>query len=240
MIPTAAHGTLHRGARKRKTLMNQTNKVTAMTSLFKIFIAALLVFGAVAAQAQSQAPDALIKNISEDVLATIKSDKEIQAGNIARINALVESKILPHVDFQKMTASAVGRHWATATPDQQKKIANEFRQLLIFTYAGALSEVKNQTIRFRPMRPSQSANEAEVRSHIIQPSSEPIQLDYRLEKSATNWKIVDVNILGVWLVETYRASFAAEVNKGGLDGLIKTLTDKNASLAKSVAARSKA
>lgn len=220
--------------------MNQSNKAFAMTSLFKTFLAAVLVFGAVGAQAQGQAPDVLIKSISEDVLATINSDKDIQAGNIARINALVESKILPHVDFQKMTASAVGRHWPNATPDQQKKIANEFRQLLIYTYAGALSEVKNQTIRFRPMRAAPSANEAEVRSHIIQPSSEPIQLDYRLEKSPTGWKIIDVNILGVWLVETYRASFTAEVNKGGIDGLIKTLTDKNAGLAKSVAARSKA
>ncbi len=219
--------------------MNQINKTAGVATLLRIFLASLLVFGA-GAQAQGQAPDALIKTISEDVLATIKADKDIQGGNIARINALVETKILPHVDFQKMTASAVGRHWPSATPDQQKKIVNEFRQLLIYTYAGALSEVKNQTIRFRPMRGAPSDTEAEVRSHIIQPRSEPIQLDYRLEKVATGWKIIDVNILGVWLVETYRASFTAEVNKGGIDGLIKTLTDKNASLAKSVAARSKA
>jgi len=217
--------------------MNHSNKTFGMVILSRLFLASFLVFAA-GAQAQGQAPDVLIKTISEDVLATIKADKDIQRGNIARINALVETRILPHVDFQKMTASAVGRHWPTATPDQQNKIANEFRQLLIYTYGGALSEVKDQTIRFRPMR-APSDSEAEVRSHIIQPRSEPIQLDYRLEKGATGWKIIDVNILGVWLVETYRASFTAEVNKGGIDGLIKTLTDKNASLARSVAARSK-
>ncbi len=193
------------------------------------------------AMAQGQDPETLIKTISSEVLATIKADREIQAGNISKINALVESKILPYVDFSRMTASAVGRHWAGANPEQQRKITAEFRQLLIYTYAGALTEVKDQTIRFRPMRPSQSDSEAEVRSQIIQPrGGEPIQLDYRLEKGPAGWKILDVNILGVWLVETYRSSFAAEVTKGGIDGLIKTLTDKNASLAKAVAARSKA
>jgi len=220
--------------------MNQSIKTISMGRACAMILASVLMLGAaLAVHAQGQAPDALIKSLSEDVLATIKNDNEIQSGNIARINSLVEAKILPHVDFQKMTASAVGRHWPNASADQQQKIVTEFRQLLVYTYAGALTEVKNQTIRFRPMRASPSDTEAEVRSHIMQARGEPIQLDYRLEKNPSGWKIIDVNILGVWLVETYRASFTAEVNRGGIDGLIKTLTDKNASLAKAVAARSR-
>lgn len=182
-------------------------------------------------------PEALVRSISQDVLATIKADKEIRAGNMARINALVEARILPYVDFNRMTASAVGRHWNSANAEQKKKITDEFRQLLVYTYAGALTEVRDQTIRFRPMRAAPDDTEVEVRSQIVQARGEPLQLDYRLYKDANDaghWKIYDVNVLGIWLVETYRASFNAEVNKGGIDGLIKTLTDKNANLARAV------
>ncbi len=220
-----------------------------MTSIFRVFLtrrlfallACLLALNLAHAQsAEPQSPEALVRTISQGVLDSIKADKDIRAGNISRINALVETRILPHVDFTRMTSSAVGRHWNSANADQRSKIVAEFRQLLVYTYAGALSEVKDQVIRFRPSRNAPEDTEVEVRSQVMQPrGGEPLQLDYRLVKEGATWKIIDVNVLGVWLVETYRASFNAEVNKGGIDGLIKTLTDKNASLARA-AARSKA
>ena len=190
--------------------------------------------GAGLAQAIDQSnPEALVRAVSQDVLTTIKADKDLRSGNIVKINALVETRILPYVDFSRMTASAVGRHWNAASTEQKQKITAEFRQLLVFTYAGALSEVRDQTIRFRPTRIAPEDTEAEVRSQVVQPrGGDPMQLDYRLVKEGAVWKIVDLNVLGIWLVETYRASFNAEVNKGGIDGLIKTLVDKNATLAR--------
>jgi len=201
----------------------------------KIFAAVLIALITSIGQAQELAPDALVKRISEDVLSAIKADRDLKAGNIRKINELVETRILPYVDFQKMTASAVGRHWNTASPAQQQRIATEFRQLLVYTYSGALSEVRNQTIEFRPFRAAATDTFVEVRSQVLQPGNESIQLNYRLEKTPVGWKIVDVNILGVWLVETYRSSFNVEINKSGIDGLIKTLADKNASLARAAA-----
>lgn len=178
-----------------------------------------------------EAPDALVKRISSDVIATAKADKEIQAGNQKRVMDLVESKILPHVDFQRMTSLAAGRYWREATPDQQKQLAAEFRTLLIFTYSGALSQVKDQTVDFKPMRSSPGDTEVEVRSQVNQARGEPIQLNYRVAKTDAGWKIYDINVLGAWLVEAYKGTFASEISKGGIDGLIKTLSDKNKKLA---------
>jgi phospholipid transport system substrate-binding protein len=191
---------------------------------------------AVSGQAFAQAaggPDTLIKAVSDDVLAAIKADKDLQAGNIPKLNSLVESKVLPNVDFARMTALAVGRIWRSATPEQQKSLQQEFRGLLIRTYAGALSAAKDATIQLRPMRAAADDTDVVVRTQVMQPRADPIQLDYRLEKTSNNWKIYDVNVLGVWLVETYKASFAQEIDKGGIDGLIKTLAEKNKSLAAS-------
>lgn len=201
--------------------------------LFKQLIAftaaAAFVLGA-AAQA-NEAPDVLVKRISQDVLETAKADKEIQGGNQKRIVDLVESKILPYVDFQRMTSLAAGRFWRQATPEQQKQLAAEFRTLLIFTYSGALSQIKNETVEFKPMRAEPADTDVEVRSQVNVARGEPVPLNYRVAKGPTGWKIYDINVLGAWLVETYKGSFASEISKGGIDGLIKTLADKNKALA---------
>lgn len=211
-----------------------------MNVLKKLFAAAGFVLAglafAPAAMAQQEAPDALIKRISQEVLDTAKNDKDIQAGNQKRVLDLVEAKILPHVDFQRMTALAAGRFWREATPEQQKQLVNEFRTLLVYTYSGAISQIKDQKLEFKPMRADAADTEVEVRSQVLQPrGGDPIQLNYRLEKLPGGWKIYDVNVLGAWLVETYKGNFAAEIGKGGIDGLIKTLADKNKRLATSAA-----
>jgi len=179
----------------------------------------------------NEAPDALVKRISSEVLETAKADKDIQAGNQKKVMDLVETKILPYVDFQRMTSLAAGRYWREATPEQQKQLAAEFRTLLIFTYSGALSQVKDQTVDFKPMRSSPGDTEVEVRSQVNQQRGEPIQLNYRVAKTDAGWKIYDINVLGAWLVEAYKGTFASEISKGGIDGLIKTLSEKNKKLA---------
>jgi phospholipid transport system substrate-binding protein len=187
-----------------------------------------------------EAPDALVKRISQEVLDQAKADKEIQKGNQKRVLELVEAKIIPYVDFQRMTSLAAGRYWRQATPEQQEKLTAEFRSLLVYTYSGAISQIKDQKLDFKPMRADPSDTEVEVRTMVIQPRSEPIQLYYRLEKLPAGWKIYDVNILGAWLVEAYKGSFASEISKGGIDGLIKTLAEKNKRLGESAAKMAKA
>ena len=202
--------------------------------LIKQLIAAAsltMVTGAFAASSAAEAPDALVKRISADVIETAKADKDIQAGNRTKVMDLVESKILPHVDFQRMTALAAGRHWRTATPEQQKQLSNEFRTLLIFTYSGALSQIKNETVEFKPLRADPADQEVEVRSSVNVARGEPVTLNYRLAKTASGWKIFDINVLGAWLVETYKGTFATEIGKSGIDGLIKALADRNKKLA---------
>ncbi len=179
----------------------------------------------------NEAPDALVKRISSEVIEIAKSDKDIQAGNMKRVTDLVETKILPYVDFQRMTSLAAGRHWREASPEQKEQLAKEFRTLLIFTYSGALSQIKNETVDFKPMRSDPSDPEVEVRSQVNVARGEPIQLNYRLSKSANGWKIFDINVLGAWLVETYKGNFASEISKGGIDGLIKALAERNKKLA---------
>ncbi len=179
-----------------------------------------------------EAPDAMVKRISQDVLDSVKADKSIQTGNQKKIFDLVDAKILPYVDFQRMTSLAAGRFWRDATPDQQKQLTEQFRTLLIYTYSGAISQIRDQQLQFQPLRMDPSATDGvEVHSQVIQPRGEPVQLNYRLEKVDGGWKIYDVNVLGAWLVETYKGNFATEISKGGIDGLIKTLTDKNQKLA---------
>jgi phospholipid transport system substrate-binding protein len=184
-----------------------------------------------AAPVANEAPDALVKRISSEVLETAKNDKEIQAGNQKRVMDLVETKILPYVDFQRMTSLAAGRYWREATPEQQKQLSTEFRSLLIYTYSGALSQVKNETIDFKPLRADPADTEVEVRSQVNMARGEPVVLNYRVAKSPTGWKIYDINVLGAWLVEAYKGTFASEISKGGIDGLIKTLQAKNKTLA---------
>jgi phospholipid transport system substrate-binding protein len=186
-------------------------------------------FGASAlgwAHASDEAPDAMVKRISTEVLDAVKADPAIQAGDVGRITALVDTRIMPHVNFSRMTASAVGRFWRQATPEQQKRLQDEFKTLLVRTYSGALGEVKDHSLSFKPLRAKPEDTEVVVRSE-VRGRGEPIQLDYRLEKTAAGWKIYDLNVLGIWLVETYRSQFAQEINTKGLDGLIASLAQRN-------------
>jgi phospholipid transport system substrate-binding protein len=186
---------------------------------------------AIAAPATAEAPDVLVKRISADVIETVKADKDIQAGNRNKLMELVNSKILPHVDADRMTSMAAGRFWRQATPEQQKRLSEEFRTLLVYTYSGALSQIKNETVEFKPMRSDPADPEVEVRSQVNVARGEPITLNYRLTKTPSGWKIYDINVLGAWLVETYKGNFAAEINKGGIDGLITKLSERNKQLA---------
>jgi phospholipid transport system substrate-binding protein len=183
------------------------------------------------ARAAVESPDALVKRVSTDVIESVKADKDIQAGNSKKIMDLVNSKILPYVDSDKMTSQAAGRFWRQATPDQQKQLAAEFRTLLVYTYAGALSQIKNETIEFKPFRADPADTEVEVKSQVNLTRGEPITLNYRLSKGPQGWKIFDLNVLGAWLVETYKSTFASEIGKNGIDGLIKKLHDRNEQLA---------
>ncbi|HEY2559692.1 MAG TPA: ABC transporter substrate-binding protein [Caldimonas sp.] len=193
--------------------------------------AAVLSVAAVGAQAQAKAPEELIKEVSTDVLEAVKADKTIRAGDLRKVIALVDQKVLPYVNFQRMTAAAVGRYWRQATPEQQKRLADEFKLLLVRTYSGALSQVSaEQKVELKPMRSSPSDQEVVVRTE-IRGKGDPIQLDYRLEKAGDTWKIYDVNVLGVWLVENYRNSFAQEIGANGIDGLIAKLAERNKSAA---------
>jgi phospholipid transport system substrate-binding protein len=179
--------------------------------------------------AADEAADVLIKRLSTDVLDSIKADKSIQGGDASRIVALVDSKIMPNVDFQRMTASAVGPTWRTATPEQQKRLQDEFKTLLVRTYAGALSQVTDQVIVVKPLRAAAEDKEVLVRTE-VKGRGDPVQLDYKLLKTpgeGAGWKIYNLNVLGVWLVETYRSQFAQEISAKGLNGLIATLTDRN-------------
>ena len=178
--------------------------------------------------ASEEAPDALIKRISNDVMTTVSNDVAIQQGNVQRVMDLVNTRIMPHVNFQRMTAAAVGRHWRGASPEQQQRLQAEFKTLLVRTYAGALGELKGKTFHFRPMRSQAADTEVVVRSE-VRGRGEPIQLDYRLEKTPQGWKVYDLNVLGVWLGETYRTQFAQEITKSGVDGLIAFLAQRNQS-----------
>ncbi len=180
------------------------------------------------AQAQEEAPDALIKRVSTEVLESIKADKAAQAGEAMRLVALVDSKVMPNVNFVRMTASAVGRNWRQATPEQQKRLQDEFKTLLLRTYSGALAQVKDQSVSVKPMRAAAGDTEVVVRTEVLG-RGDPVQLDYRMEKIASGWKIYDLNVLGVWLVETYRTQFAQEISTKGIDGLIASLALRNKS-----------
>jgi phospholipid transport system substrate-binding protein len=199
-----------------------------MRGLMAVALASGLVAPVLAAD--NSAPDVLIRQLSLETLEALKSDKAIQGGDVQKIITLVDTKVMPHVNFQRMTASAVGRFWRQATPDQQAKLEAEFKTLLVRTYVGALTQVKDQTIALKPLRAGAEDTEVVVRTE-IRGKGEPIQLDYRLEKTPAGWKIYDVNVLGIWLADQYRNSFAQEIGANGIDGLIKALADRNAKAA---------
>ena len=200
---------------------------------FRHLLVFLLLFAAACGLARAQeAPDALIRRVSQEVMDIARNDPAIQAGDRRRIHAVVEAKILPHLDFQRGTALTMGRNWREATPEQRQKLAEEFRKLLLYTYAGAMSQIRDQTMTFRPLRMDPSDTDVQVRSEVRMPRRpEPVEVSYRLHKSPGGWKIYDVNVMGAWLSETYKTTFASEINKGGIDGLIRTLEQKNQQLA---------
>jgi phospholipid transport system substrate-binding protein len=209
---------------------------TLITSLALAALVAAGVAPVPAAHAQGSAnaslstPDVLVKTLSEDVLASIRKDPSLQSGDVSRLNALVDEKILPHVNFEKMTRLAVGRSWREATPEQRQSLTREFRTLLVRTYAGAVSAAKDYQVQMKPFRAEPTETDVTVRTQAVPARGEPIQLDYRLEKTGGGWKIYDVNVLGIWLVENYRNTFAGEVSRGGIDGLIKSLAERNKAL----------
>ena len=183
------------------------------------------------ALAADEAPEVMIKRLSDDVLASIKADKAIQAGDTSKLIALVDGKIMPNVNFQRMTAAAVGPAWRQATPEQQKRLQDEFKILLVRTYSGALAQVDDQVISIKPQRNAPTDTDVMVRTE-IRGRGDPIQLEYRLEKTpgqGAGWKIYNLNVLGVWLVETYRSQFAQEINSKGVEGLITAISERNKS-----------
>ena len=181
--------------------------------------------------AEALSADAFVRQVSSDVIEAVKVDKAIQAGDVNRIRSLVDAKVMPHVNFQRMTASSVGPQWRAATPEQQKRMLEEFKTLMVNTYSGALTPVKDQAVVVTPLRAgSAEQSELVVRTE-VRGKGDPIQLDYRLEKAGEGWKIYDVNVGGFWLVDAYKGQFAKDLSAGGLDALITRLSDKNKSLA---------
>ena len=185
----------------------------------------LLVSGQAIADVDS--PDALIKKVSDDVLTIVRQDKDIQNGNTKKAMDLVEAKVLPHFNFQHMTALAMGKDWRKATPEQKKRLSEEFKTLLVRTYSNALTGYRDQTIRYKPVKMQSGDEEVLVRTEIVQPGNKPIQLDYALEKLADGWKVFDVVVAGVSLVTNYRDTFSQEVRANGVDGLVQMLVAKN-------------
>ena len=210
-----------------------TSRLFFVSFFSKALTAGLLVFSCVGPVVHAQqAPDQFIQTMSNEILDIVRKDPALKAGDLQKISVLVDTKILTHINFQRMTAAAVGPAWRQATPEQQKRLQEEFKMLLMRSYSGALSQVKDSySIVVKPLRSQPTDNEVVVRTE-IRGGSEPIPLDYRLEKSpdsATGWRIYNFNILGIWLVDNYRTQFSQEINAKGIDGLIATLSERNKS-----------
>ncbi len=200
-----------------------------LTQLLAVFASGVVLLQGLSASAADEAPDALIDRLTKEAIDSIQADKGIQAGDVARIMELLDEKVMPYLDFQRMTALAVGPGWRQASPEQRMRLEIEFKTLLVRTYSGAMSQAKNLTFSVKPLRSAPEDKEVIVRT-LIKGRGDPVQLDYRLEKTpgvGAGWKIFNLNVLGVWLVETYRSQFAQEINAKGVDGLINTLTERN-------------
>lgn len=193
--------------------------------MLKRFLIALMILVGAAARAD-EAPDAFVKKISNDVLDTVKADKNLQSGDIGKIIALVDTKVMPYVNFEVVTRSAVGPQWRGATPEQRTKLQTEFKTLLVRVYAGALTQIKDQTTEITKTQPVPNSSQVVVQSE-VKGKGEPIKLDYRLDKADAGWKIIDVNVGGIWLVTSYRSQFAQELSRGGIDALINALVERN-------------
>src|SRR5688500_2268654 len=189
---------------------------------------ALMFFLAFPVFAQEAGPEELVKRITDDVLAAIKSDQQLAAGDRQKAVKLAEEKILPHVDFEEATRLAVGRGWAQATPEQKKQLVQEFRSMLVRTYSNAIGTYEGQTMKVLPSRVKPGDSDATVRNQFMRPGAKPVLIDYSMRKTAQGWKIYDIVVEGVSLVLTYRSEFDAVVKQDGVDGLIKRLGQKNA------------
>lgn len=204
-----------------------------------IVMAALLALAAPAMPGNAElAPDALARSVTDEVLAIVRADKDLRSGNPQKVAQLVEEKVIPHFNFARMTQLAVGRNWRQASPAQQRTLTEEFKTLLVRTYATAFSQYRNQTVDYRPVRMAPGDTDVVVKSLISQPAGQPIAIDYSMERVGGTWKVYDVKIEGISLVENYRNTFNGEVQRGGIDGLIRTLADKNKALAAQWARRS--
>jgi phospholipid transport system substrate-binding protein len=194
---------------------------------------AIGLLGAIAASTAlaQEAPDAMVKRVSQEVLQIVRTDPKVQAGDQARIREVIETKLLPNFDFERMTALAMGRNWRQATPDQQKQLTNEFRTLLVRTYSGALSQYRDQQMDYKPLRAEANATDVTVRTEVIRPGQAPVQIDYGMTKTPSGWKAYDVVVGGISLVTNYRDEFNEQIKNGGVDGLIKTLADRNRGVA---------
>jgi phospholipid transport system substrate-binding protein len=195
-------------------------------SILALVLAAANALFALSASAQ-ETPDALVKRVSQDVIATIKADPKLQAGDPARVREVIESKLLPNFDFERMTALAMGRNWNRATPEQKQQLVDQFRTLLVRTYSGALSQYRDQVIEVKPARVDAGGEERVVRTEVIRPGQAPVQIDYGMAKGPAGWKAYDVIVGGISLVTNYRDEFSEQIRANGVDGLIKTLASKN-------------
>ena len=191
-----------------------------------ILLAALALAASGPALAQ-EGPDALVKRVSEDVMQVIKADPKVQAGDTARVREVVETKLLPNFDFSRMTSLAMGRNWKKATPEQQKRLTDEFRSLLVRTYSGSLAQYRNQTIEYKPLRADAAATDVTVRTEVVRPGQVPVQIDYSMAKGGDGWKAYDVIVGGVSLVTNYRDEFNEQIRQGGVEGLIASLVARN-------------
>ncbi len=191
-----------------------------------LLLALLTALLAPAALAQ-EAPDALVKRVTQDVIATIKADPKIQAGDPARVREVIETKLLPNFDFERMTALAMGRNWNRATPEQKKQLIDQFRTLLVRTYSGTLTQYRDQTIEIKPLRMDAGATDVTVRTEVVRTGQVPVQIDYGMGRKEAGWKAYDVIVGGVSLVTNYRDEFNEQIRAGGVDGLLKALADKN-------------
>lgn len=201
--------------------------------MFKKILLALFAISSIAFSTQGmaqEAPDKMIRRITEEVMDAVRTDKNVQNGDRRSIQKVIEEKILPNLDFERTTALAAGRYWRDATPQQKQQLETEFRKLLIYTYSSAMSQLRDQKIEYEPFRADPSDTDVEVFAHSINTHGEPVRFGYRLIKKPDGWKVYDVNVLGAWMVQAYKDSFGAEIRKSGIDGLIKTLTEKNAKL----------
>jgi len=196
--------------------------------MFRKILAIIAMCAPFAAAAQ-EAPDALVKRVTDEVLAIIKADKDLQAGNTQKVVSLAEQKVLPHFDFTRMTRLAVGKNWQQANDAQKESLTKEFRTMLVRTYSTSLSAYRNQAIEVKPLKMAAGDKEVTVRTQVVQQGGPPIPIDYAMEKADSGWKVYDVVIDGASLVTTYRGSFNDQIQKGGIDGLIKTLQDRNGS-----------